>query len=151
MSAFWRLNQYLRRLSRTCSSLDLNLGPYFVTGGDPVKCCNYQEVKIQEQVQRLAMGTIPRSIWIILHDDLVDCCKAGDDVVIWWVQICKWLIKYMKIFLCRKGLLEISQWAFIYSACSMSTIKLKLQCLQCVLHIFTLNLFHIQQICSKQH
>ena len=48
-----------------------------------MKCCNYQEVKVQEQVQRLTMGTIPRSLWVILEDDLVDVCKAGDDVIIW--------------------------------------------------------------------
>ncbi|KAJ8298755.1 hypothetical protein KUTeg_022815, partial [Tegillarca granosa] len=35
------------------------------TGAQPVKCRNYQEIKIQEQVQKLAMGTIPRSIGTI--------------------------------------------------------------------------------------
>ena len=54
-----------------------------VEGCQPVKCCNYQEIKIQEQVQRLAVGTIPRSMWVVLEDDLVDSCKAGDDVTIW--------------------------------------------------------------------
>ncbi|KAK0060388.1 DNA helicase MCM9 [Biomphalaria pfeifferi] len=48
----------------------------------PSKCRNYQEIKIQEQVQRLSMGTIPRSMWVVLEDDLVDGCKAGDDVTI---------------------------------------------------------------------
>ncbi|KAH9495874.1 DNA helicase mcm9 [Bulinus truncatus] len=48
----------------------------------PSKCRNYQEIKIQEQVQRLSMGTIPRSMWVVLEDDLVDICKAGDDVTI---------------------------------------------------------------------
>ncbi|XP_041367833.1 DNA helicase MCM9-like isoform X2 [Gigantopelta aegis] len=51
-------------------------------GCAPVKCRNYQEVKIQEQAQRLAVGTIPRSMWVILEDDLVDACKAGDDVTV---------------------------------------------------------------------
>ena len=49
-------------------------------GTSPEKCCNYQEVKIQEQVQRLAMGTIPRSMWVVLHNDIVDSCKPGDDI-----------------------------------------------------------------------
>jgi len=57
-------------------------------GGPPMKCRNYQELKIQEQVQRLAVGTIPRSIWVVLMDDLVDMCKAGDDVTIWSVWLC---------------------------------------------------------------
>lgn len=55
------------------------------TGGQPLKCRNYQEIKLQEQVQRLAMGTIPRSLWVVLEDDLVDVCKAGDDVIVWFV------------------------------------------------------------------
>lgn len=54
-----------------------------MTGAGPVSCRNYQEIKIQEQVQRLSVGSIPRSMWVILEDDLVDCCKAGDDVTIW--------------------------------------------------------------------
>ncbi|PVD33712.1 hypothetical protein C0Q70_04972 [Pomacea canaliculata] len=51
-------------------------------GAGPVSCRNYQEIKIQEQVQRLSVGSIPRSMWVILEDDLVDCCKAGDDITI---------------------------------------------------------------------
>ncbi|CAL1548313.1 unnamed protein product, partial [Lymnaea stagnalis] len=51
-------------------------------GAGPSNCRNYQEIKIQEQVQRLSMGTIPRSMWVVLEDDLVDSCKAGDDVTI---------------------------------------------------------------------
>ncbi|RUS90636.1 hypothetical protein EGW08_001633 [Elysia chlorotica] len=61
-------------------------GNNFVLLGDsgqgPSNCRNYQEVKVQEQVQRLTMGTIPRSMWVVLEDDLVDVCKAGDDVTI---------------------------------------------------------------------
>ncbi|KAJ2751682.1 DNA helicase mcm9, partial [Coemansia pectinata] len=33
-------------------------------------CTDYQEIKIQEQVGRLALGTIPRSIVVILEGDL---------------------------------------------------------------------------------
>jgi len=54
-----------------------------------MKCRNYQELKIQEQVQRLAVGTIPRSMWVVLMDDLVDMCKAGDDVTVWSVWLCQ--------------------------------------------------------------
>ena len=51
--------------------------------GQPLtKCNDYQEVRIQEQVHRLTVGSIPRSITIVLQDDLVDRCKAGDDVTI---------------------------------------------------------------------
>ncbi|KAK3103220.1 hypothetical protein FSP39_017519 [Pinctada imbricata] len=60
------------------------------TGCQPQKCRNYQEIKIQEQVQRLAPGTIPRSIWVVLDDDLVDTCKAGDDVIICGIIKRRW-------------------------------------------------------------
>ena len=52
---------------------------------DSMKCRNYQEIKIQEQVQKLEVGSIPRSMWVILENDLVDGCKPGDDVQIWCV------------------------------------------------------------------
>jgi DNA helicase MCM9 len=45
-------------------------------------CKDYQEIKIQEQVQKLRVGSIPRSIVLLLEDDLVDTCKPGDDVVV---------------------------------------------------------------------
>ncbi|XP_072950044.1 uncharacterized protein Prp18 [Epargyreus clarus] len=45
-------------------------------------CKDYQEIKIQEQVNKLSIGTIPGSMWVILENDLVDCCKPGDDVII---------------------------------------------------------------------
>ncbi|XP_037491168.1 probable DNA helicase MCM9 [Jatropha curcas] len=38
---------------------------------------DYQEIKIQESTQVLGVGVIPRSIPVILKDDLVDIVKAG--------------------------------------------------------------------------
>ncbi len=46
----------------------------------PGKCKNYQEMKIQEQVQKLVVGTMPRNMWVTLDADLVERCKPGDDV-----------------------------------------------------------------------
>lgn len=43
---------------------------------------DYQEIKIQEQVQKLVIGTIPRSLWVTLEDDLVGACKPGDDILV---------------------------------------------------------------------
>ena len=43
---------------------------------------DHQQVKIQDQVTQLGMGSIPRSIVCLLDEDLVDGCKAGDDVLI---------------------------------------------------------------------
>ncbi|KAI9349188.1 MCM2/3/5 family-domain-containing protein [Obelidium mucronatum] len=51
-------------------------------GSNPMECRDYQEIKVQEQVTKLALGTIPRSILILLEDDLADVCKPGDDVSI---------------------------------------------------------------------
>ena len=45
-------------------------------------CCDYQEVRIQEQMQSLSVGMIPRQILVVLTNDIVDVCKAGDDVMI---------------------------------------------------------------------
>ncbi|XP_078733273.1 DNA helicase MCM9 [Lampetra fluviatilis] len=59
-------------------------------GGQPGVCRDYQEVKIQEQVQKLAMGTIPRSMVVVLEDDLVDTCKSGDDVTVCGVVTQRW-------------------------------------------------------------
>ncbi|KAK6916148.1 MCM OB domain, partial [Dillenia turbinata] len=51
---------------------------------------DYQEIKIQESVQVLGVGAIPRSITIILKDDLVDLVKAGDDVIVTGILTAKW-------------------------------------------------------------
>ncbi|KAM5325570.1 DNA helicase MCM9 isoform 2-T2 [Glossophaga mutica] len=48
----------------------------------PTRCRDYQEIKIQEQVQRLSVGSIPRSMKVILEDDLVDTCKSGRNEIL---------------------------------------------------------------------
>ncbi|XP_066371272.1 probable DNA helicase MCM9 isoform X2 [Miscanthus floridulus] len=53
-------------------------------------CHDYQEIKIQENVQLLGIGSIPRSMPVILMDDLVDSIKAGDDVIITGILSAKW-------------------------------------------------------------
>jgi len=52
----------------------------------PDGCRDYQEIKIQEQTSKLSMGTIPGSMVVVLHDDLVDHAKSGDDVTITYVS-----------------------------------------------------------------
>lgn len=63
-----------------------------LSGSDspPATCKDYQEIKIQEQVQKLSVGSIPRSMLIILEDDLVDSCKSGDDITVYGVVCQRW-------------------------------------------------------------
>ncbi|XP_027756434.1 DNA helicase MCM9 isoform X1 [Empidonax traillii] len=60
------------------------------TASSPTCCRDYQEIKIQEQVQRLSVGSIPRCMVVILEDDLVDSCKSGDDITVYGVVMQRW-------------------------------------------------------------
>ncbi|KAJ1396514.1 P-loop containing nucleoside triphosphate hydrolase [Sesbania bispinosa] len=55
-----------------------------------IVCHDYQEIKVQESTQVLGVGAIPRSILVILKDDLVDVVKAGDDVIVTGLLTAKW-------------------------------------------------------------
>ncbi|CAL9021279.1 unnamed protein product [Prunus brigantina] len=55
-----------------------------------ITCHDYQEIKIQESTHVLGVGAIPRSIPVILKDDLVDIVKAGDDVIVTGILTAKW-------------------------------------------------------------
>ncbi|XP_062428598.1 DNA helicase MCM9 [Rhea pennata] len=60
------------------------------TSSSPTSCRDYQEIKIQEQVQRLSVGSIPRCMVVVLEDDLVDSCKSGDDITVYGVVMQRW-------------------------------------------------------------
>ncbi|XP_065578963.1 DNA helicase MCM9-like isoform X2 [Artemia franciscana] len=64
----------------------------FVSHGktNPDSYKDYQEVKLQEHVQKLSLGSIPRSIWVTLEDDLVDACKPGDDIRVCGIVLQRW-------------------------------------------------------------
>ncbi|XP_068321908.1 probable DNA helicase MCM9 [Pyrus communis] len=55
-----------------------------------ITCHDYQEIKIQESTHVLGVGAIPRSIPVILKDDLVDIVKAGDGVIVTGILTAKW-------------------------------------------------------------
>ena len=42
-------------------------------------------------MQKLEDGSVPRSIMVVLQDDLVDSCIAGDDVVVTGIVRRMWL------------------------------------------------------------
>lgn len=44
---------------------------------DSAVCSDFQEVRIQEQVNKLGMGMIPRTITVLLENDLVDSVKVS--------------------------------------------------------------------------
>ncbi|CAL1265879.1 unnamed protein product [Larinioides sclopetarius] len=60
------------------------------TDVDPMYCKDYCEVKIQQQFNTLTVGSVPRSMWVILEDDLVDTCHPGNDVNVSGVLIQRW-------------------------------------------------------------
>lgn len=41
-------------------------------------------------MQALAVGAVPRSIVVVLEDDLVDVLRAGDDVVVSGILLHRW-------------------------------------------------------------
>lgn len=65
-------------------------GSTFKPVEDSEICKDYQEIKVQDKISSLHLGSIPRSINVILQDDLVDVCKAGDDVVLTGMIIRRW-------------------------------------------------------------
>eukprot|EP01043_Picozoa_sp_COSAG02_P020923 COSAG02_NODE_1047_length_14982_cov_4.007929_4_plen_513_part_00 len=64
-------------------------GNFRVVDGS-AKCTDYQEIKVQDQVQLLAVGCIPRNVLVVLENDIVDTIKAGDDVRIIGVLKRRW-------------------------------------------------------------
>uniref|UniRef100_A0A1X7TR58 MCM OB domain-containing protein n=2 Tax=Amphimedon queenslandica TaxID=400682 RepID=A0A1X7TR58_AMPQE len=47
-------------------------------------------VRMQEHVQKLGIGYIPRFVWVVLERDLVDSCKAGNDVIVTGIVRQQW-------------------------------------------------------------
>ncbi|KAJ1963481.1 DNA helicase mcm9, partial [Dispira parvispora] len=72
-----------------------SLNSALVTGqyvGDT--CMDYQELRVQEQVNKLIIGSIPKSITVILENDLADQAKSGDTVTIIGTLIRRWRNPY---------------------------------------------------------
>lgn len=55
------------------------------------KCCvDYQEIKVYDKIEHITLGSIPRSIVVLLTDALVDVVNPGDDVVIVGTTLQQW-------------------------------------------------------------
>jgi DNA replicative helicase MCM subunit Mcm2 (Cdc46/Mcm family) len=48
----------------------------------PEFCKDYQEIRMQETVNKLDVGSMPTSMWVTLEDDLVDSCKPQHHCVV---------------------------------------------------------------------
>jgi DNA helicase MCM9 len=61
---------------------------------ESAKCKDYQEIKIQEHVGKVGVGSMPRSLIVVLLEDLVDMCKAGDEVTVSGIVKKRWKTSY---------------------------------------------------------
>lgn len=46
------------------------------------ECRDFQEIRVQEQMNNLELGSIPKQLKVVMFDDLVDSCQAGDDAIL---------------------------------------------------------------------
>lgn len=53
-------------------------------------CVDYQEIKVQDHIDRLTLGKVPRTIIVVLQANLVDQLNAGDDVIITGLLVRRW-------------------------------------------------------------
>eukprot|EP01132_Coremiostelium_polycephalum_P009733 gene9733-11953_t len=78
-------------LPKRCTNPESNcVGGTFNPINQPGEHIDYQEIKLQEQIHHLSAGSIPRSILILLQEDLVSSCQAGDDLTVSGVAIRRW-------------------------------------------------------------
>lgn len=77
--------RYCIKQPKRCGNPDICPGRNFIQIGEPNNdhCKDFQQIKIQEQIKKLGVGSMPNTMWVTLEDDLVDSCKPGDNVTIW--------------------------------------------------------------------
>ena len=59
-------------------------------GSDLCMAKDTQEIKIQEKMSNLKIGSVPKAIWITAEDDLVGKVKPGDDVQVIGIVFRRW-------------------------------------------------------------
>ena len=84
----------------------------------PQLLSNIKEVKVQEQIQKLQVGTIPRSVWVLLSDDLVDICKV-EFLSLTLLMACHFLTVFLLIHLCERAHFSL----FVCGLFSLETIS----------------------------
>ena len=56
----------------------------------PEDCRDMQDVKVQERPHARPLGSVPRSLWVTLEDELVDSIRPGDEVALIGVIRQRW-------------------------------------------------------------
>lgn len=80
-------------------------GKNFVLVDGTSYCRDFQDIKLQERVEHVGVGAIPRSLLAILQDDLVDSLQAGDSVQVTGALRlhCRGLTPCLQAFRCGGG------------------------------------------------
>lgn len=68
--------------------------PVVEEGLDKVLYRDYQEITVQERADKLSLRSMPRSMVVLLENDLVDNCQAGDDITLTGVVLQRWRALY---------------------------------------------------------
>jgi DNA helicase MCM9 len=61
-----------------------------VSNIDPNDLDNVQEIKVQELTEKLNLGKVPKSVCVILKNELIDKCMAGDKIIVCGCLIARW-------------------------------------------------------------
>jgi DNA helicase MCM9 len=72
--------------AKKCASKKFNK----ISTADASNTRDYQELKLQEQLQHLNMSALPRSIHVVILDALVGLCNAGDEVTVTGLVTYRW-------------------------------------------------------------
>ncbi|CAH8850447.1 unnamed protein product [Trichobilharzia szidati] len=72
--------------SQPCSSMNLKR----LSIGSQFSAKNYQEIRVHEQFGCLTVGVMRKSICVSIEDDLLECVKPGDEVVVNGIVTRRW-------------------------------------------------------------
>ncbi|XP_018649502.1 putative DNA replication licensing factor MCM1 [Schistosoma mansoni] len=78
--------RYCPNRQKSCNSMNLKC----VSSNSQFYAKNYQEIRVHEQFDCLTVGVMRRSMCVCIEDDLLECVKPGDEVVINGVVTRRW-------------------------------------------------------------
>ncbi|TNN06188.1 DNA helicase MCM9 [Schistosoma japonicum] len=77
--------RYCPNRQQSCNSMNLKC-----VSNSQFYAKNYQEIRVHEQFDCLTVGVMRRSICVSIEDDLLECVKPGDEVVINGIVTRRW-------------------------------------------------------------